>query len=107
MATSPKHPCRTEGCSALAPRGQTYCDIHRRQSEQHRGTSTERGYTERWRKARRAYLAEHPHCEGCGLPAQVVDHITAHRGDQQLFWDKGNWQALCGPCHNAKTRSGL
>ncbi|WP_189426952.1 HNH endonuclease [Devosia pacifica] len=29
------------------------------------------------------------------------DHITPHRGDDQLFWDRTNWQALCAHCHNS------
>jgi len=33
--------------------------------------------------------------------ATVVDHITPHKGDQVLFWDKGNWQSLCVTHHNA------
>ncbi|WP_231555339.1 HNH endonuclease [Paracoccus sanguinis] len=36
----------------------------------------------------------------CGNPADVVDHITPHRGDEALFWNWSNWQALCAPCHN-------
>ena len=32
-----------------------------------------------------------------------VDHIIPHRGDQKLFWDRNNWQALCKPCHDRKT----
>lgn len=35
--------------------------------------------------------------------ATVVDHIKPHRGDQKLFWDRGNWQALCKSCHDNKT----
>ena len=33
----------------------------------------------------------------------TVDHIIPHKGDRKLFWDKTNWQALCKPCHDAKT----
>ena len=64
----------------------------------------------RWRRARVAFLAEHPVCKLClnvgkVTPATVVDHVTPHRGDTVLFWDKSNWQALCEPCHNgAKQR---
>jgi len=32
--------------------------------------------------------------------ATVVDHITPHRGNTQLFWDSSNWQSLCEECHN-------
>lgn len=35
--------------------------------------------------------------------ATVVDHIKPHRGDQRLFWDEDNWQALCKECHDRKT----
>lgn len=35
--------------------------------------------------------------------ATVVDHIKPHRGDQKLFWDRGNWQPLCEHHHNVKT----
>jgi len=34
--------------------------------------------------------------------ASVVDHIVAHRGDQELFWDQSNWQSLCKPCHDSE-----
>ena len=64
--------------------------------------------TWRWRKARAAYLSEHPLCVACERegrtePATVVDHITPHKGDMALAWDVGNWQALCKPCHDRKT----
>lgn len=69
-----------------------------------RGTSSERGYDSRWTKARAGYLAQHPLCVCClangrTSAAQVVDHITPHKGDRVLFWDRDNWQALCWPCH--------
>jgi 5-methylcytosine-specific restriction protein A len=38
--------------------------------------------------------------------AVVVDHITPHRRNKELFWDKTNWQALCKRCHDRKTGSG-
>lgn len=30
----------------------------------------------------------------------VCDHIQPHRGDEMLFWDEGNLQTLCKPCHD-------
>ncbi|WP_460274261.1 HNH endonuclease signature motif containing protein [Celeribacter sp. ULVN23_4] len=42
----------------------------------------------------------YPVCVRCGAPATVVDHIIPHKGDDRLFWDKTNWQALCKPCHD-------
>lgn len=65
-------------------------------------------YGREWRKARAIYLSEHPlcvHCKDAGRvkAAVVVDHIQPHRGDYGLFWDRGNWQALCVMHHNVKT----
>jgi 5-methylcytosine-specific restriction endonuclease McrA len=51
---------------------------------------------------------EHPLCIYCLkqdklTPTQEVDHIVPHLGDKDLFWDEKNLQALCKPCHSAKT----
>lgn len=77
--------------------------------------STARGYGYRWQQYRIGYLAEHPLCVKCharGLitVATVVDHVTPHQGDQRLFWDEVNHQALCKPCHDsdkAREEAGL
>lgn len=71
-----------------------------------RESSHARGYDARWRKARLIYLRYHPLCVACAprvVAANEVDHIVPHRGDQELFWDQDNWQALCKPCHSKKT----
>lgn len=86
-----------------------------------RGKTAERGYGGKWQRARLTFLAENPlcvMCEAAGLlnagtlrmdgstetiPRRlglVVDHITPHRGDQRLFWDRKNWQALCHDHHD-------
>ena len=67
-----------------------------------------RGYNRRWQKARKSYLEAHPLCVECAkqgkyIRATVVDHIVPHRGNQKLFWDQNNWQALCKECHDRKT----
>ena len=72
------------------------------------GSAASRGYDHRWQKARAVHLAGEPLCRRClaqGLTtaATVVDHIRPHRGDMALFWDQGNWQSLCKPCHDIKT----
>jgi 5-methylcytosine-specific restriction enzyme A len=74
-------------------------------------SSQQRGYTNRWEKARAIYLANNPLCVECekhGVTkaAEVVDHIDPHRGDMTLFWDVDNWQSLCKRCHDQKTRRG-
>lgn len=67
--------------------------------------STARGYGYKWQKARESYLRLHPICcycerEGRVTAASIVDHINPHQGDERLFWDEGNWQPLCKPCHD-------
>lgn len=69
-------------------------------------SSTQRGYGYKWRKKRAAFLAANPLCAKCStderpVPATVLDHITPHRGDNALFWDEKNWQALCAHCHSS------
>ncbi|WP_244116465.1 HNH endonuclease [Burkholderia gladioli] len=53
-------------------------------------------------------MRENPLCVACRevnliVPATDVDHIVPHRGDQKLFWNRSNWQALCHSCHARKT----
>lgn len=73
-----------------------------------RGNRHERGYTNAWARAAASYLAQHPLCLECHahgriVASAVVDHRTPHRGNERLFWDLQNWQALCRICHNKKT----
>lgn len=65
-------------------------------------------YGHKWRKARAAYLAANPLCVECYrvgrlTPSTEVDHIIAHKGNNDLFWSRSNWRAICKVCHNAKT----
>ena len=71
-----------------------------------KGSSTERGYGYAWQKARLRFLQANPLCVYCGqdgrvTAANVVDHIVPHKGDQTLFWDEANWQALCKSHHDS------
>jgi 5-methylcytosine-specific restriction protein A len=80
----------------------------KRTLDRERPSASARGYGVRWRRARAAYLAQHPLCASCQtagrlVPATVVDHMVPHRGDPVLFWDEANWAALCKSCHDAKT----
>jgi len=104
-------PRRACGCGRLVPAG-ALCECQRdqtrarnRRHDANRPTAAQRGYNHEWRKARAAFLAAHPTCTLCFAPAAVVDHITPHRGDDALFWNRANWQPLCVSCHNrAKQR---
>ena len=33
--------------------------------------------------------------------AAVVDHVEAHQGDHEKFWDPDNWQSLCKRHHDS------
>ena len=111
MPTKPNVPCRHPGCPALVPQGVRYCDRHKPlHRDELRPSAARRGYNHRWRVESKRYLQEHPLCvrcyaEGKIVEATVVDHITPHRGDKTLFWDKSNWQSLCKHCHDVKTKT--
>ena len=112
MPKAPKRPCRYPGCPNLCDKG-VYCSEHMEFSaDRRRGGAEYRCYDGRWRKARASFLQRNPLCAECMrngkiTPATVVDHVIPHRGDEKLFWDENNWQALCASCHNHKTGSGL
>lgn len=98
-------------CGKLVPSGaRCPCEAKRdaerkARFDKTRPTSSQRGYTGAWEKARKAFLLRHPRCARCGRRADLVDHKIPHRGDRDLFWDKSNWQPLCTSCHSgAKQR---
>jgi 5-methylcytosine-specific restriction enzyme A len=103
MFDKPMMPCRQPGCSALV-RGGGYCEQHR-PGRRPEPTHHKQRQTQRFKRARAAYLYEHPWCELCNkAPAEVLDHIKPHKGDYELFWDIENWQGLCRVCHNRKSQ---
>ncbi|ADH87347.1 HNH endonuclease [Ancylobacter novellus DSM 506] len=65
--------------------------------------------TARWRALRlRVFTRDLFACQmkDCGrveadTSLLVCDHIHPHRGDEHLFWDEGNLQTLCKPCHDS------
>ena len=106
MPRKPLKPCRHPGCPELT--AGLYCMEHEKIHRNDRVTSTSRGYDSRWKRERKRFLKVHPLCEYCKkqgkfVKASVVDHVVPHRGDEQLFWDESNWQALCKNCHDSKT----
>ena len=103
-----KSECRKIGCTTLTDNANGYCDRHQpkqnhRRYDANRLSSCQRGYDAKWQRYRRWFLAQHPLCAVCNHIATVVDHITPHRGDKEVFWDSNNHQALCKRCHDAKT----
>jgi len=110
MPRSAPHICNQPGCNKLTH--ERFCVLHKREhqskQDKRRGSSTRRGYNYKWQKASKAYLGRHPLCAHHEkkkriVPATIVDHIVAHKGDMNLFWDENNWQGLCKVCHDIKT----
>ena len=109
MPNKPNVPCRHPGCPNLVKPGRKYCEKHKALHPEAVRSTESRGYGNRWRKASKQFLEAHPLCEECKrqgkyVKATVVDNIIPHRGDQELFWDRSNWQPLCKRCHDRKTR---
>ena len=110
MPYRPKIPCKHTGCGNLVAPGQKYCDEHKALHTDTSRSVNKRGYTSKWQHESKRYLRDNPLCVKCKAngkfaEATVVDHIVPHRGNQKLFWDKNNWQALCKSCHDRKTRT--
>ena len=66
--------------------------------------------TTRWRRGRLSFLARNPLCSMCARAADFVLRVlltTSNpiKGDQLLFFDQANWQALCFNCHNSHKQS--
>ncbi|TAH55192.1 MAG: HNH endonuclease [Treponema sp.] len=103
--------CNHAGCSALIEMSERFCGSHKGDEKRDhvwvRKASAAWHHlykTSRWKKISSSFLVDNPVCEECGAPSDVCDHIIPHRGDEDLFWDPINRQALCKPCHDRKTR---
>lgn len=62
--------------------------------------------TAQWKRLRKNQLQVKPFCAFClqlgtKAPATVVDHITPHKGNKELFFDPLNLQSLCKTCHDS------
>lgn len=114
MPTAAPRSCKVYGCRTLAV-GKLYCPEHAKTEKQRqaevdarRKSAAGRLYGHKWRAARESFLKLHPLCAECEETgrislATVVDHITPHRGDLKLFWDRKQWRPLCARCHSRKT----
>lgn len=110
MPSAPKRYCLVPSCRNWAVKGGR-CEQHQRKPQRSAEATEWRKLLNdrRWQEYRLAFLAEHPLCvdpfgehEGRPVVATVVDHIQAHRGDTELFWDTANHQALCLQCNSRK-----
>ena len=98
-------PCAEPMCRNLVTSNKKHCDEHHKPSV----SAAKKGYGSRWRRERKQWLFKNPFCVMCikekrgKVLANEVDHIKPHKGNQELFWNKGNWQSLCKKCHSRKT----
>ena len=62
--------------------------------------------TARWRALRWSVLTRDLFtCQRCGIVEPntsmlVANHKKPHRGNEGLFWDEGNVETACKPCHD-------
>ena len=84
--------CWAPGCITIG------CESHPRPRKL---SGHRQGYGAAWRRRRALFLAKHPDCAHCGVPAVDVDHIVPRR--QGGGEDERNLQGLCRSCHSRKT----
>ena len=113
MPTAAPRPCRHPGCSNLVADGSGYCAAHKAAakvgtwSDPYRGSRQDRGYGAEWERTRKRILRRDKGlCQVClangrYTPAKEVDHI--HHKAAGGTEDDANLQAICSPCHQAKT----
>lgn len=94
---------------SLASVGAKHSVARRHRPKERRGSARERGYTTRWDKFSKAFLAANPLCEFCLAqgritPATVTDHDVPHKGDMHLFWNN-TFTALCTRHHSVTKQS--
>jgi 5-methylcytosine-specific restriction protein A len=64
----------------------------------------------RWRKVAKMFLDQNPLCNPCWkisgreVPASIVHHKIEHKGDEALFWNWDNLEAVCPSCHSGHIR---
>lgn len=93
---------RTGGLQVAAPRTEAERSKVRREASPWRAWYT----TARWQRLRWDVISASLFtCATCGrvegkTKQLVADHITPHRGNEALFWDRANLQCLCKACHD-------
>lgn len=98
---------RSCGCKTIPGERCPHMKARKAAYDKARPNATDRGYSQKFKRARAEFLAANPRCAvpGCTNPATVLDHKKAHRGDQSLFWNRNNWQPLCRLHHDTLKQS--
>ena len=79
-----RHECRYPGCHELTT--DRYCEKHKVKQDNTRLSAHARGYTSKWDKARKVFLAEHPTCECAECKAQAeVEKKNEKPMSQKMF----------------------
>jgi 5-methylcytosine-specific restriction protein A len=108
-----KYFCKESGCRALLDKP-GYCEKHRRPqaarpSRPFEGAVRSNYYgSSRWKALARQAVRDAPYCEACGASRAdgailEAHHRTPPRGNEELFFDRGNLQTLCRACHRVVT----
>lgn len=107
MPQAAPRPCTQPGCGALVHDGSGRCDAHQRKSWAPRYRHVKRIRGSKLKRLRDELLHRKPLCEECERNGRVSastvrDHIVplAEGGTE----DESNIQALCDPCHDAKSK---
>ncbi|MBS1015189.1 HNH endonuclease [Acetobacter persici] len=89
------------------PRGWKPEVQRRKEFDQQRGTSRQRGYDADWERVRAMHLALHPRCcvPGCRTPTDRlnVDHIESVRKNPEKRLNLANLRTLCQSHHSSRT----
>lgn len=111
-------PCREHECNNLTQDASGYCPDHihlvddkKRQRDQYRMSSSNRGYDGPWRKLRKTFIRENPLCHDCMVkgrykPTREVHHIKKVKEYPSLRLVKSNLMGLCKSCHSIRTARG-
>jgi 5-methylcytosine-specific restriction endonuclease McrA len=71
-----------------------------------RWKETNKYYDNEWTKYTFRFKHYNPRCYACGSNNKIhVDHVVAHKGNEQLFWNTTNHIPLCHSCHSFVTAS--
>lgn len=100
-----KNICKVEGCINYGK----YCRLHLSFSipapkQINKVSETQKDLNQKFAKAKREYLKEHPFCEakieGCTKVAIDVHHMKG-KASEELLLDKNFFLATCRNCHTA------
>ena len=100
--------CSEAGCNNLIDSNSVYCKKHIKEKIkpfENAIRANELLYnTSKWRQLRKEILKENNWCIKCGIDINLeVHHIIPPRGNEELFFDKGNLTVYCKQCHRIET----